>query len=353
VRTLAAATDPADVNATRVRVSSGRRWPSTLVAAAALAFVFVAPPSPAELEEDVFARVGEVVITTTEYEMALREQARRRFYHGRPADAELASFRREVGEGLIADALVVQEAQRRGLEVDESAVETELSRTQQQARQRGGRVDTADPFWRAVRERIARAQLVGAMREQLRDGLEPSEGELRTYYDRNPEKFTEPERMRLSLILLKVDPSAPPESWDAARREGQDLVRRLRSGSSFPELARLHSADPSSARGGDMGYLHRGMLGEPVQQVLDALGPGDVSEPLQVLEGIAVFRLEDRQPERRSAYAEVLPRRVADLWRREAQDRAWDALISRLRAQTPIEVRDAPPEPAAAGPPGI
>jgi parvulin-like peptidyl-prolyl isomerase len=105
-------------------------------------------------------------------------------------------------------------------------------------------------------------------------------------------------------------------------------------------LARLHSGDDSAARGGDMGYLHRGMLPETVQEVVDRLALSEVSEPISLLEGIALVRLDDRKLAQVRDFASVRERTL-QLWRRDEGDRAWQALIARLRSATPIEVVDA------------
>jgi parvulin-like peptidyl-prolyl isomerase len=117
------------------------------------------------------------------------------------------------------------------------------------------------------------------------------------------------------------------------------LVRQLRQGADFAELARLHSQDASAEAGGDLGYLHRGMLGSTAEQALAPLAPGEVSEPVRLLEGIAIFALRERRTPRLSPLAEVRAR-AAELCRRERSDQARRALLARLRAGAHIEVPD-------------
>jgi len=139
------------------------------------------------------------------------------------------------------------------------------------------------------------------------------------------------------VILLSVAPSATGEIWQAAQTEGVDLVERIRGGSDFEELARMHSADPSARNGGDMGYLHIGMLSGSAQEAVDELDIGTVSEPVQVLEGIAVFRLTDRKEASLQPYSAV-SQRAHDLCKREEGERAWGQTIVTLRAQSNISL---------------
>ena len=127
--------------------------------------------------------------------------------------------------------------------------------------------------------------------------------------------------------------------WDGARDEGIAIVKRLRAGADFSQLAHLHSGDPSAERGGDLGYVHRGMLPEPAQQAVDKLKPGELSEPVPLLEGIGVFRLDERRSPKLSPF-ETVHDRARELSMREAGDQAWTTLLARLRRETPVKLDD-------------
>jgi parvulin-like peptidyl-prolyl isomerase len=152
--------------------------------------------------------------------------------------------------------------------------------------------------------------------------------------------FTEPAKQRVSLILLKVDPSSAQAVWDQAMEKGKAIVGRLDKGADFAEVARLHSGDQSAASGGDMGYMHRGAIAEHVAQWLDKLALNQVSEPLQILEGIGIFKVTERVAPQLHPLLKVRDRAV-QLWRREQSELAWKGLIDRLRAAAAIKVHDA------------
>ena len=66
--------------------------------------------------DEVFARVnGEEVLVST-YRAALRTGGRQRFYHGTPPEEEVIAFRKEIGEQLVDERLLHQEALRLGIE---------------------------------------------------------------------------------------------------------------------------------------------------------------------------------------------------------------------------------------------
>jgi parvulin-like peptidyl-prolyl isomerase len=151
----------------------------------------------------------------------------------------------------------------------------------------------------------------------------------------------------LHTILLAVAPSSGQPAWDAAKREAEAMVKRIRNGADFSEMARLSSQDESAEKGGDMGYLHRGMLPEALHAMIDQLKLGEVSEPIQILEGVGVFRLDDRIPPKLQDFSRVIERST-DLLHRERKEKAWQDFVVKMRGAATIVVFETPTVPAAA-----
>lgn len=300
--------------------------------------LFAGLASPAASGPPPFALVGDRVIERAEYESALQQAVRQTFYHARPPETELAAFRRKVGEQLVDEALLLDEAQRRGIEPEAPRIEAIVSRYER--RYAGGEQ------WEAARARMLPALRAQLRRQSVLEQLErsvravpaPDERETRAYYRAHHEQFTEPEQVRLSLIVLGVDPSSPEARWQEAHDEALALRSRLLAGEEFAQLARRRSADPSAANGGDLGYLHRGMLPEALESgVLGGLSPGEVSAPIRLLEGVALVRLEARKPAKLRSYEDVR-RRAGELAVRAKGEAAWKTLIATLRSRVPIRM---------------
>lgn len=311
--------------------------PSWITAALAAASFALAPSLRAAPEAATFAEIDGTAISVSDYEAALRLAAARRFYHRQPPEEQLAAFRREVAESLVERVLLAAEASRRGIEPDREKVERALAeydrRNGERAQWREQRAQMLPRLRRQLEEQSALEQLEQTVRRVPR----PGEDQLRAYYGSHAGLFTEPEQLRLSLILLRVDPSAPPGARDKARDEARAILARLARGADFGELARTHSSDASAERGGDMGYLHRGMLPEAVYAEAAKLVPGRVSGPVTVLEGVALLRLEDRRAPKLREFDEVRDR-AAELWRREQGDRNWKSLAAALRKRAVIRI---------------
>ena len=295
---------------------------------------------PADVEDEVFARVGSSVILVSEYRQALRQLSRDTFYHRTPPESELLAFQQDVADQIIKRELLLQVIAKQGLEIDTAELEKELDKQRDRAVRKGQEVDEQSEHWQSVRLRSQQDLQVEKLENEFRQSItHPSEDELRSYYNANIGKFTEPSRFDLSIILLGVASSAASEAWDAALKEAGDIVTRLRAGADFADLARIHSTDVSAEDGGKLGYVHKGMFTDPVQEMIEQLSLDEISEPFQTLDGFVVLRLNNRQNERRMEFSQIRER-AQELWLREAGERHWLDYLQQLRENSNIEISE-------------
>lgn len=295
-----------------------------------------------------YAKVGDMYVTWVDYEYEYSNRARDKFYHAKPSESAVALFQRQIGESLVTNAMLVLEAKRRKLKPDNEFVKQQIALYEQRFAQ--------DPRWSEARPRVLPLITVRVQNENLRSQLEklvrnvhaPSTKQLRQYYAAHPEKFTSPPQQRVSVILLRMDPGAPDTDWQKATEEAQDLVKRVRDGEDFAELARQYSGDQTAEEGGDMGYLHEGMLPGLPAEIVSKLQPGETSDPVTLMEGVSIFRLAERKPSVLNSFEAVKPR-ATELWLAEQRDNAWNTLIAKLKKNTHVEVDEShfAPLPAA------
>ena len=305
---------------------------------AAVAAAAASTPSVAAARRDTpFAAVGDSVISAADYQRALAVAMRKKYYHAKPPEDELAKFQREVGDDVVNRVLLLKEAQRRGIQPDRDKVAATVAGYDAQYKGSANWAVNRDKMLASVVPELERESLFERLERLVKTVPEPSEAASRAYYDKHLELFVEPEQVKLSVIVLKVDPSSTQAVWNSAHAEAKALHKRLLGGADFSELARLHSGDRSAPRGGDMEYTHRGMLPEAMHSVVDALKPLQLAEPVQLLEGVAILRLEGRKPAQQRSFAQVRDR-AADLWQRAEGDARWKKLIANLRQATVIRI---------------
>ncbi len=293
----------------------------------------------APADEAVFARVNGGDISVALYDAELSRAYRNKFYHGQPPESQLTQLRREVGDSLIEHVLLVAEGRRRNIAPDPEKTRQGLAAFEAR--------NSANPRWQQDREQLLQL-LTQDLQEQsiltqleaaVRETAAPDAQQLAEYYATHPATFTEPERLRLSVILLKLDPSVTQAERDQALEEAKRLRQQLVAGADFAALARERSGDVTAPMGGDMGYVHRGMLPEAQHLQIDKLAPGELSEPALLLDGVSIFRLDERLPARLMSLEES-KERVAKAWKAERAEWQWRELKAGLRKAAVIEVVD-------------
>jgi len=290
--------------------------------------------------QPIFAKVGETIITQQDYDRAFAAAVRSKFYHFKAPDSQVASLQREVGNKLVADALLVQEAKRRKLKPDSTLVEQQVAALEQRYANNKGWEKVRSQELPRITQNFQNKNLLDQLEKLVRNVPDPTEEQLHEYYTANMDKFTAPEQQRVSLILLSVDPSSPTEIWQKTMEKGKELAARLHDGADFAALAREYSKDPLSVdQGGDMGYLHSGMLSDAAQEQVNKLKPGETSEPFMMMEGVAIFRLTDRIPPKINKFEDI-KERARVLWLTEQGNSAWQSLIVELKKKTPVRVNE-------------
>lgn len=296
-----------------------------------------AASAPVHGEETVYATVNGTPIFIRDYANTFNATLRQKYYHGKVPEGQMAEVREQVTNQMVQRILLLGEARKRGMIPDTGKIAEQISGYEAQYK--------TSPAWQQNRERLlpglqaqlAEQSLLTQLEQAVRKVPEPSADEVRAFYNSHQELFTEPEKLHLSAIVLTVDPSAPKTAWDQARSEAAAIHARLLGGADFAETARLHSSGKEAERGGDLGYVHRGMLPEALQQKIDEFTVGVVAEPLTILEGVAIFRLDERKTAKLRAFDDV-SERARDLARREREETAWASLISGLRSVAEVKI---------------
>lgn len=287
------------------------------------ALVLAAACGTAAAQAPAFAVVDGAVITAAEFEAALQNTVRQKHYHREVPEAKMREFQREVAQNLIERSLLVTEARRRGLAADAARIDATVAKYDERYAGNAAWREQRETLVASLRRELEERDLVAQLRSAAEAGA-PAEEEARAYYDAHPDAFVEPAQWRISASTLKVDPAAPQAAWQAAEAEARAARARILQSGDFSELA-------------DRGTFHDGVLPPAIAERLAAMSPGELSEPIRVLEGVALVRLTERKDARKQPF-EVARARAAQLWQREQDAQRWTAFVERLRGAATIRV---------------
>ncbi|HKB09033.1 MAG TPA: peptidylprolyl isomerase [Vicinamibacterales bacterium] len=300
---------------------------------------------------DVVALVNGAAIRAGDVEAAMNTIVPMTAYHQSLKPEKLASVRTQAIDGLIDEELRYQEAVRLKIHVPDADVDLAFARAKKSYHdeQEFERLRKASGATVAqIRASILRALMIQRVYEQAVGGrCRVSEAEAGAFYRDNTARFLMPEQLKVSLITVGVDPSAPADDWEKARQKARDVSQRLAGGASFEALARESSTDESKSKGGDLGFVHRGQLAEDFERALRQLTPGHISPVIQTIYGFHLLRLADVRPPVQKTFADVKTTIVRDLTETRCAQQAAD-WSKGLRARAHIVIAGG--EAAAAAP---
>jgi len=253
--------------------------------------------------------------------------------------------RREVIEEIVIKQLLDEQVREHGIVVSEEEVRqaiADMASKQQPPMsseeflakvQAGGRA--LDGFRKELSRDLGHLRLC---ERQWAGKTDVSEQEARAYYDQHAsQEYQVPEMVRASHILIKPDPKADPNQAKArAKARAEDLLAQISSGADFAEMARAHSACPSAAKGGDLGYFKRGDMEAPFEKVAFELVPGQVSGVVETPFGFHIIKVFDRKSARILTFEEARPA-IVDRLTAEKRTQVMRGYIESLRSKAKIE----------------
>jgi peptidyl-prolyl cis-trans isomerase D len=117
----------------------------------------------------------------------------------------------------------------------------------------------------------------------------PAQEEIEAYYNSHRDEFVDPAKARIDAVQFDLRPSEP-DLQDAAFT-AERIREQIAVGEDFGVLAKTYSEAPSAHVEGSTGYLRRGQRDNAYFDALDAMGPGDVSQPIAANDGYYLLKL--------------------------------------------------------------
>jgi len=324
-----------------------------LAAAMLLAAVFVAPMR-ADVIEQVLVKVNGDIITKTELEQRQVAVLRQRMQgqidpEALKNDETLKKMLVDVTPQVIVNAidelLLFQRGRELGYRLSddqfkavvanirkENKLEDE-AKFQQALAQEGMSMDD-------LRRQLERQMVIEQVqRQEVGSKLTITEEEARQYYARHPEDFTDPAAVTLREIFVEV-PSTEGNVNAARDQEGQkkiaDARARVLKGDDFAKVAAEMSDSPSKANGGIIGPFAHSDMSPQLQQMVDKMKPGEITQAIRTPRGYQIFKLESVKVQALQPFDSVrdlISEKVAGA-RTQIEMRKF---LSRLRTQAIIE----------------
>lgn len=164
-------------------------------------------------------------------------------------------------------------------------------------------------------EELVKVEYIELSADALAANYQPSDSELREFYNQDVSVALKKEKRRISHILVEGDDKA---SLDKART----LMQQLRGGADFAALAKKHSDDPGSAgKGGDLGNLEPGVMVKEFEEAAMLLSKkGELAGPVKSQFGYHLIKLTAYTPAVRKPFNRMKAELVKRLRQRKGEE---------------------------------
>jgi parvulin-like peptidyl-prolyl isomerase len=318
---------------------------------------------PGEPATIVVARVGDTVITTTEFAYGVRDRVRGASY-AQLTPEQKAQVQKETLEYLIDRAMLVQEARKRlkdpkQWEVFKSSVEKEWIDRELPAMIAHAKVRDEFELEKAlekghqslaeIRENYMLDHIGGYfMRGMIQDKfLPPSLDDLYRFYEKNRDRpeFQQTAQVTWRLIFVPVDDTIDRAT---AKLAAGSALGRLQRGEEFVAVCKQVSRGPRAQEGGLWSTGYESYNSEKVNEALKALPLNRVSPVIEDDRGFYIVRVEGRREAGPKPFAEV-QKSISDALIEERYHVAMEDFLQDLRRRVPVacrpEIEGTPLEP--------
>jgi peptidyl-prolyl cis-trans isomerase C len=253
-----------------------------------------------------------------------------------------SALTKQATENLISRALLTQKIAEEGIAVSPEEVASRMDEVRSNF---GSEEDLSNrlAMMGMTVEMLEKEMETGLGVEKLLAEHAPSEevtdADVKAYYDDNPGQFEQPERIKASHILIKSDPGDTDAMKAEARKEAEKVLADLKNGADFAQMAREHSACPSSQNGGDLGFFQRGQMVKPFEDAAFALGVGQMSGIVETQFGYHIIKVTDREEGRQIPFEEAKDNIRARL-EGQGKQAAMKAYTDQLRAEAKIDYKE-------------
>ncbi len=239
-----------------------------------------------------------------------------RVFADKPADERQEQLYEWSRENVI-EAVLLRQAAHKGQNIPSEAIDKVY---EQFVRQNGGKSSDKEQVKKEIAEKMG---VEGLINRITGDVKEPSEKDIRKYYDTNAGRFTMGEMVRASHIVKHHKPGVDGEE---VKNQMQQILEKLRDGADFGKVAGEHSSCPDN--GGDLGYFPRGSMVAEFEDVVFGMEVGAVSDVFKTEFGYHIAKVVDKKPATTCPLEdvrEVIVRELTEQTRQKAVEKFIDA----------------------------
>jgi peptidyl-prolyl cis-trans isomerase C len=298
--------------------------------------------APAATPVEIVAHVNDTDITRAQLDKAVKELGGGSMQGGDSMDpAQRGEMEKSVLDRLISERLMIQKSASVTVEGLDEKVQKQIDGIK-------GRFADEKAFVEAVqsrgmdvatlKEKITESLRIEALIDRdVRSQIKVGDVEVKEFYDKHPEYFSQPAMIRASHILVKVPADADETAKTALKAKIDAARERVVKGEDFAKVAGEVSECPSRAQGGDLNFFGPGQMVKPFEEAAFALKSNEVSQVVTTTFGYHIIKQTGSKPAEVTPLEKEKEKIIEYLTQQKMQD-AVMAYVKKLRTDGKVEV---------------
>ena len=341
----------------------------------AMAFLSTLAAGQTQVVEEIVTRVNGQIITRSEYDRS-KDQLRDDVKQQDPANADklYAEREKDVLRDLVDQQLLLEKGKDLGItgdtelikRLDQMRKDMKLETMEELEKAATAQGISYEDFKQNLRNQIITQKVIG---EEVGSHLSISKEEEQQFYNEHKSELEQPESIKLSEILIAPQKAAasPVAGVDtantqdaasdsakqaaetaalaAAEAKANDVLKQIRAGANFEDMAKKFSDGPSAAQGGDLGAFKRGTLAKELEDRTFAMKSGDVTDVIRTKQGYVILKVTNHQMAGVPTMKEIEPKIMDALYYQKLQP-ALRAYLTKLREDAYMTIKTVTSIPA-------
>ncbi|MCH8067527.1 MAG: peptidylprolyl isomerase [Nanoarchaeota archaeon] len=151
---------------------------------------------------------------------------------------------------------------------------------------------TIEKYRTSLKQQITLSKILSS---EVGGRIKVNEKEIVRHYKKNKKKFLTPEEVKASHIIFVVNNKEDRVESAKQRKKALRVLKLVKKGKDFKELARTYSEGPSKNSGGDLGWVKKGAMISSFEKAAFSLGKDEISGLVKTDYGYHIIKVEDRR----------------------------------------------------------
>jgi len=293
-----------------------------------------------EIVEAIVVVVNDEVITLSQYKAKHEEllQSLRAQLQGEEFRKQYEGLRKNILENMIMEALLLQEAKKQGINVNEQVnmaiqkikEDYDLQTDQDLRRELAKQGMDLESFRKRMEEDILKQNIIFS---EVGRSLVVDDTDVVNYYKQHPDEFTVPLEYTLSAIYLSTEGKSE-EEFLAKKKE---IDEKIAAGEDFASLAGEYSEGPEKESQGDLGSFKEGELAENLRQAVEDLKEGETTSWIEISNGWYLLKMRERKESHLQTFEEAR-KTIEEKLYQEQQDKKYKEFMTKLRERSFVKI---------------